>query len=413
LVIERTRGLIQTVMWRSSGGLFRSPVLPSLLPATVALIGGAAELGRLEPITGDALAFLIWAQQGALDANGIREPLWTGILYPAVQLLGAHFLIARLLGLVGFVVLVVSFQAIGTQLFGRLPGVVAAVFLAASPWLIWESGRGLREEMAAGAVLVFALGVVRGWPAPVLAAGAAVLALLRWDSLLLTLPVLALLLFRNRPGIRQYAVVGLILVTILSPLLILNWIRHHDPLYHSNYHAVFYRNQEFAGRPGFPGKAEVASDSYAGTPTTWSAYIFRQHTPGELAMRYASGSELIPVWVMTSACFYPIAKPKISGQFVSIEDTPRTVLPLLPVAAGLIGAVLLSRRAWPIPVMLVISVLEYAPLAQLGVLEVRLVLIVLPLLALGCMESVRRLSMLLAPSMGAIAVAAGRHRSRE
>ena len=78
--------------------------------------------------------------------SGPREPLWIALLALPVKIFGAHPDVIRLFGVIGFASLLLAFQLIARTLYGSLTAGIAALLLASSPWLIFRSTRGLREE---------------------------------------------------------------------------------------------------------------------------------------------------------------------------------------------------------------------------------------------------------------------------
>ncbi|MBI5368263.1 MAG: hypothetical protein HZA54_14605, partial [Planctomycetes bacterium] len=76
---------------------------------------------------------------------------------------------------------------------------------------------------------------------------------------------------------------------LLSPYLVFNWRTAGSAFAPMKSHARFWRNHEFAGRPGFPTRAEVIANGYTGPEITPAGYVFGLHGAGEVCARYGAG----------------------------------------------------------------------------------------------------------------------------
>jgi hypothetical protein len=396
----RSRARLRATFSNAGTATRRTPLwwLAGLLPGAYALATGLHRFSqvhgaRLDP---DAITYLRLAAHmtPATVLTGQKEPLWPALLAIPVSVVGAHPGVIRLLGVAGFLLLVVAFQRLVALLYGRAWGIMAALLFAASPWLIYQAARGLREEASAGLVLLFAAGVIKGTHGRrlmLLAAGAAVIALLRWDSTLLTLPTLAVATIISRPGVRRAALSAAIFAMVVAPLLIMQKLTYGEPLYFANGRAAgFFRNQEFQGRPGFPTVAQVSRDAYTGERISWFEYFFHLHTPQETAGRALAGLVSLPLSVTRCAVAFPRRGWFTAPEWPTLalaRDLP-TLLTWLIVVSGFAGAVLLVRRrgTWPLPLMLAMSILMFAPIAKL--IDPRLLMPALPFLVIGAIEAV-------------------------
>ena len=77
---------------------------------------------------------------------------------------------------------------------------------------------------------------------------------------------------------------------LVAPYLIYNRSQAGAAFAPHQAHARFWRNHEFAGRPGFPTRAEVVADSYCGPPITPSGYVFGLHSFPEVVGRLVKGT---------------------------------------------------------------------------------------------------------------------------
>lgn len=76
---------------------------------------------------------------------------------------------------------------------------------------------------------------------------------------------------------------------LISPFLIHNRNETGYCFSSSNGHARFWRNEEFAGKDGYPTRAEVAENPYRGAKTTPFEYIWGDHSILEIIGRYIHG----------------------------------------------------------------------------------------------------------------------------
>lgn len=373
--------------------------LYAILPGLIALVLGSIEAiaERDRALDPDVLEFQALAQQMTPDTvfGGVREPIWPVLFVLPVHLLGDHSALAlRLIGVLGFVFLIVAFQLVARQMFGQAWAVTGALVLALTPWLVFQAARGLREETSAGVLLVLCLGLLRpkisGPRFVLLFALVGISGLLRWDTLVLSIPALGVALLIHRPHPLAWIAGPAVLALIVLPLLLANYAEHGDPMYHSNIHASFYRNVEFHDRPGFVTSAQMAQDAFAGPATTWTHYVFGLHSPTELLRRAAVATFSIPFDLTTDALFlttrrYPVEVPRLVSDARTIfsDSVPLVVWPLW--AAG--GLLLLRTRAWPVPFILGEILIVYSPIAS--VVDPRLVLPAMPLMLLCAMKAVQ------------------------
>jgi hypothetical protein len=327
--------------------------------------------------------------------GGYREPVWATVLAGPIAVFGHGVAVARIAGVLAFFLLVGLVQFAALRFYGRAASLVAGMAIAASRFLAYWGVQGLREELAAAGVIGIGLLVVRGptrrreWL--VLAGLAGLLGMLRWDTLFLTLPVITTAMLLVRVGWRTILTSVALIGVIVSPLLIGNAVLNDDPLYHSNVHARFYRNLEFAGKPGFPTREEFARHSFAGPPVTWGEYLFGDHSLGEAARRAVKGPVESGLAIVSAALF--------SGSYVSDERpsaelptlgvlrSPRSAIPWVLVLGAALGAVLMMRRGrWPFAVLLVLAAAQHFPVVVLPEYDFRLEITVYPLLVLANLE---------------------------
>jgi hypothetical protein len=84
-------------------------------------------------------------------------------------------------------------------------------------------------------------------------------------------------------------VVIVVTLSTVSPYLIYNYTQTSDFTPVMNHHAKFWRNHEFAGKPGYPTISKVAENPYSGPETTSFKYMFEDHTLVKAIIQYAKG----------------------------------------------------------------------------------------------------------------------------
>ena len=370
------------------------------LPAVYAAITGLGQTWdqRLSPLAPDVIFYMNLAKDWTPLSfwGGLREPLWPALLAIPVHLFGPSSLIPRVLGVLGFVLLTIAMQLLVRRLFGVGWAFLVGFLCAASPWLIFQSAFGLREETSAALVALFALGMVgspwTGRRAVALWALAGISGMLRWDTVIIMVPTLLVAYIAYRPQWWSWVAGPLAFGLIVLPLLAGNYQQTGDPFFHSNIHARFFRNIEFKGQPGFPTVAEVEQNGFAGPPITWTQYLLGLHTPKQLVVRSIHGFEDIILVNGTLVFTYPDS-PHPPGGWPTLRIFANNQFTIAwgMLILGIIGALsLLGSRAWPIALMLPLSMAVYSLIASL--IDYRLVL---PVLALTLVADLEGLAVLL------------------
>jgi hypothetical protein len=367
------------------------------LPPLYAL---AVSISRLppdsEPLLPDAQGYFQRAADfdpGRWLGGDPREPLWPLANSIPVHIFGEDPTVLRMSSVVMFACLVLFSQYLAREAVGPRFAIAAGALLASSEWLALQAVSGLREETAAlGAVLVclVAIRLRPGWRGPILLGVLAGLAaMIRWDTLILTLPVVAGAFFQHHVPWRRVAVSAAVFALIVVPFCVGNAEEFGDPLYQSNIHAVFFRNLEFGGQPGYPSKEEIAVNSFAGPSDSWPHYLFRLHSTRWVAKHTISGTLNTGLADWTYTVLGPFqAAPPLDLPTSSMIGQAHTSLPwLLLFATGLGFLLLLTRRTWPIAVVLVLALLQHAPIQHL--MDPRLGLAAVPFMAIAVMASLR------------------------
>jgi hypothetical protein len=369
------------------------------IPPLYALVLGISKLPPdSDPLLPDAQGYLQRAADfdpGKWFGGDFREPLWPLANSVPIHIFGADPTVLRMSSVVMFTCLVLCTQYLAAEALGRRFAIAVGVILASSEWLALQSVTGLREETAAlGAVLVcvVAIRLRPGWAGPLLLGVLAGLAaMIRWDTLILTLPILVGAFVQHRVPARRVAASAGALFAIVVPYCVGNARTYGDPFYQSNIHAVFFRNLEFAGQPGFPTKAELQVNAFAGPRDSWPHYLFRLHSTRWVAKHTVTGSinTALADWTLTALGPTQPAPP-LALPTESMLARSETLLPWLLVfatAAGLV--VLVTRRTWPIAAMLLLALLQHAPIQHL--MDPRLGIGAVPFLVIAVVATLRLL----------------------
>lgn len=253
------------------------------------LIGSAGQL--LDP---DAAGYLDIARRGGglfetatTTAPYVREPFFIWILRMAFWIAPENDATLRLLTFLLSVAVIPATAYIARRWFGAPVALGAAFACAVNPYFIFMSARGLRMEIYLLCVLAFlaALDGLRGkkiWGGLKVGLVTGILSLTQVTSLSFAIPLTLIFCIRRKVQPIVYITAIFLPLIMIEPHLVFNLQYAGDPLYSSNIHASFYRNREFAGRPGFPGAEEVRQNPYAGEPTSTFHYIFGLHTVPEV-----------------------------------------------------------------------------------------------------------------------------------
>jgi hypothetical protein len=380
----------------SNGALKLTPYRKLLfwLPPIYAAITGFGQAWdqRFNPLDPDVINFMGMAQGWTLQSfwGGFREPVWPALLALPIRLFGPSTFIPRVLGVLGFILLTISVLLLVRRLYGVGWGFLAGIAIAASPWLIFQSARGLREETSAALVVLFGLGMVgspwNGRRATAMWAVAGIGGMLRWELVIITVPTLLVAHVVSRPQWWSWVAGPLAFALIVLPLLGGNYQQSGDPFYSSNILARGFRNLEFEGQPGFPTVAAVEKDLFTGPPITWIQYIFGLHTPQQLIVRSLHGLQDIILVNGSLAWTYPDSQQPPDGwPTTRIFENAQFTIAWMMLIFGIVGALsMLRTRAWPIALMLPLSMSVISLLAF--IMDYRLALPVLPLTLVADLE---------------------------
>jgi hypothetical protein len=286
----------------------------------------------------------------------IREPLFIFVGRMAPRLVGPPPYWAMRVQSIAFgVALIGVTYLIGIRLYGAAVGLGAAIPMAINPMLVFQDQRGLREQLYALLMLtlVYVLFLRRDWPLGLRYVMAGVLAgamsLVRITGLEIFLVLLATALLAESDAWRVRVIRGGVSLG-LAALLIAPYIygcarQLGDPFVSVNAHAIFWRNVEFGGQPGFPSREALQANNYLGRPVTTAEYVFGMHTPWEVLVRHLRG-----YW-------------HVLGTLLVVDG--RGWLYLL---FGVVGLFMLAlRRRWWFPIAMFASVLPVAFVASLPV----------------------------------------------
>jgi hypothetical protein len=257
----------------------------------------------------------IWLAKGLswLYDTDMREPLFIWLVRIVCSLTAWSNLDLRLLTVCLSIGVIVATYWAGVRLFNRVTALLAAGFVSLSPTFIQMSVRGLRFEVfAILLVILFTRALSKDarerWVVASVFDG-----LIAGLACLVRLNILGLIaLLWIYQGIRMKWNYGMALIRIgLLLLLVVPHLYNNyrvsqppDPFFSVNIHARYYRNQEFAGQPGFPTDQELAKNAYVGEPISFFAYVFKLHSFYEVINRTLAGMVSIFFGYYTMAALF-------------------------------------------------------------------------------------------------------------
>ncbi len=357
----------------------------------------------------------------ALFDTDFREPLFIWIVKTAFFVLGSSDLALRYASLALSMILIVATFWFSRKLAGDFVALLASAIVAFNSDWVSSSVQGIRIELMAITVLWF-LGTVflarerrRGAdPRPVDGAAAnnaapgvrqrlrrqlgpdigslvwmgiagAAVCLTQVSSLVFVAPLLLYGLWRGRRPLWQAVLPLGLIVLFLAPHLAENYVRHGDPMYSSNIHAVWYRNYEFLDQPGYVTRAQFDVNAYSGPYVTTAQYIFGMHSLPQVATRYIAGiSDTLLGPRLVGHMLAIRSLPPLRGDISAISnvaDMAAVLVVYALAAAYIVGFLLLVRSSKRfVPVALFALTLPTAFLVQLE-LDPRLVMHLQPLVA--------------------------------
>jgi hypothetical protein len=327
-----------------------------------------------ERLPADAFTYFVRARHFTPEAwrGDVREPLFPLANSVVLEVFGETSTTFRMSTVVVFVALVVATQYLAREFFPRWGAIAIGAALATSDWLADQAVSGLREETATLGLVLVAIALIRmkpGWRYPLLIALLVTAsAMVRWDTLLVTLPVVAWAFYGNRVPLRQVAAAVLVFAAIVAPYLQGNAEKHDDPLIHSNIHSIFFRNVEFQGKPGHVTREEFAKNAFAGPEETWFSYLFEDHDVGWVVDHTFEGTFNTALTNWGRAVVGPTqAVPHFTLPTMSIVQDPAFFVPWALLFVMLAGAVLMLRRpgGWIITAMLFFALVQHAPIQHI------------------------------------------------
>jgi hypothetical protein len=242
----------------------------------------------------DSINYLRIAKDDWGWATEFREP---GFIW-VIQLMRALFLgtyenpYARMYGLFLSYFTIAAVFEVARRLFGLVPAVVTAAFMAVTHEFSFDAVRLLRDDLIVASFFIFAFYYIRTWARSphwktylVLALIAAAGILLRLTSLYFMLFTIAVhyawAAFRNKTPLRQSWILAIGLfatVAPIAPYLVYSKYKFNNPMYAVDIHNRFYANTEFKGDPRFPSAKQLEADSYTGGPMKMTEYFFKYHS---------------------------------------------------------------------------------------------------------------------------------------
>jgi hypothetical protein len=303
-----------------------------------------------------------------------REPFHIWVIWLFSKLTGWSPLTLRLSTVVASLAEGALLFALAGKYVRRPFAVLVLALYALNPALATSAPMGLREEVLPAALLLFLVACIgardnpRSWKLHVMiVCGAAAAVLTRFNTLSVVVPVYVAFAGLDRWPRSRIMAGAAALAALVLPHLIHNKMQYNDWLESNNVHAVFWRNAEFAGRPGFISREEFLKNGYAGEPVTVAQYFFKMHTPVEVTTGTLTG-----FWRMT---FGTKAREELLriGWAVQVDDFLNPAAPtsgpnvfewlVFAVFVVGLGACWRLRNGWALPVTIFLIELSVAFIA--------------------------------------------------
>jgi Dolichyl-phosphate-mannose-protein mannosyltransferase len=188
----------------------------------------------------------------------VREPVFLAMTRAALWTLNDQNAGVSFASMLGSILVVLATYLLGSAVFSRMAGVMAALLIAIEYEAITWAPDGWRDDAATATVLLAAWGLVWLYRRPsvqyaILAGGlSAICCLTRLSALSFVLPALLWLVVDGEASARRqrarYAAIAFVVFAVLiAPFLVNCYLATGDPLFAINYHTVYYRHAE--GRP--------------------------------------------------------------------------------------------------------------------------------------------------------------------
>lgn len=369
----------------------------SEVPRLLLVAGVLARCGSLFvqlqlPLEADAREALLLARSFTLAepwASSLREPLWIALVKVTTGPFGYSIVVLRV---VTTLLSIAALFATWSLLQSRLSPPVARVALAIvslNGILVLSAARGLREELVMLLVITGLGAAIR--PRPQLAVVAGVvgaLSIVRWETALLSIAVLACAAFLRRVP-AAVAVGAVVAVAVLAgPWLASNAARYDDPLVHSNQHASFWHRVYLRDTTG----RDVGPRSI-----TWAEFYLDDLGPRDALARAGTGATMLARDVVADG-IQPLSDRWLDRNV----DSPvlrraglatNAVTPWLASAVWAAAIAGLALRRRPLHPLLVVSGamavagwLAYGVLRRLSYFDQRFVVFTVPLAAVVLAE---------------------------
>jgi hypothetical protein len=185
------------------------------------------------------------------------------------------------------------------RFLGEWQSLLAGLLMALAEPLQAESVRGLRLEFELVLLTIYLVAAFRPTRkgsivhAIVLGLLGGLLALTRSTYLPATIVLSTLSLWQVTATSRSFAagaaIAAMLTVGAVVPHRYALYRVTGDPFNDTAYYARWNANMEFAGTPGFPTKAELEKNAYVGPHLSYAEYMFKLHTPREIAVSTFNG----------------------------------------------------------------------------------------------------------------------------
>jgi hypothetical protein len=322
-----------------------------------------------------------------------REPLHMNLMWLFCTLTSWSTIAVRLYTLIVSLMEGLVLFAVSRYMLGYYASCAVVLLYAFNPLLVQSAPQGLREELFPALALLLVWFTYRLTADPLAvkrhvapALSGAALVLTRVSGALLFPALYVLALWDHRGSFRQWrrfmVPAAFAFVIPAGAMFIAHKLSTGDALVSNSIVAKFYANQEFAGTSGFPTRAEVEANAFAGPPISMGQYMFKHHTLAEVTSATAAGMYRMLVGDVAQHSLLRVGTSV--PRDTSLDEVPRAVYEYGLYLAYLVGLVycLRIRHGQMLVVTLIAIQLPLAFLAGRNLAHVRLLMNGTPLMLL-------------------------------
>ncbi|MBP7654370.1 glycosyltransferase family 39 protein, partial [Candidatus Dependentiae bacterium] len=226
----------------------------------------------------------------------IREPFYIWILKCGFLFFPKTPEALRIIALIISLISIYSTFLFGKKYLGYLTGLGTSAYMSVSESFINAGVQGLREDLYLCILILFLYQLIKKEKKMsfgiTIGISAGLLMLVRITAFSFIIPLIFIFSVIHRWKPINIVISLIVPFTMVIPHLIFNYnfMDSKDILYSGNIHTSFYRNYEFAGKPGFITREEFKTDPYHGGNISAFKYLFFEHSPVQIISGFTKGT---------------------------------------------------------------------------------------------------------------------------